>query len=413
MIQSSRIPTPRISNMTSPGQLYALNPAIAALTPAASMQLSEKVKALIANGHNVVDLTIGEPDFETPMAVKQAAIKAIGRNNTHYVNGRGLPQLRARIARKLREDNGIACDAENILVTPGAKFAIYVAVRTLMAAGDEAIVLDPSWVSYGSILQAAGATTRALELSYEDGYRITAAGLESMRSERTRLLIVNSPNNPTGRVLTRDEAEAIAAFVLRHDLCVIADEIYEKIVFDGRPHISLGAMAEIADRVITINGLSKSAAMTGWRIGYLCANAGLVDRIYMLYQHVATCISGFAQEAALVALDCVDEVTAMRAAYEFRRDLFVERLQQVPGVVCRAPQGAFYAWVGFDLPGMSSAEICEYLLDNARVASVPGEAYGLGGANCVRFSLAASEDQLREAARRITDAMYKRVRASA
>lgn len=386
---------------------YMFNPCVDALAPAASIQLAEKAKTLAAAGQTIFDLTIGEPDFDTPASIKEAAIRAIARNNTHYVNGRGILPLRERIAAKLHEENGIACAPENVLVTPGAKSAIYVAVRTLIGAGDEAIVLDPSWVSYASIIQASGGIVRSVELPYDDGHRITLTKLEAARSDRCRLLIVNSPNNPTGRMLNSGEAQAIAEFASRHKLYVVADEIYEKIAFDGRLHISLGAIPEIADRVITVNGLSKSAAMTGWRVGYLCADAELVDKMYMLYQHMLTCISGFTQEAAVVAFDCTGEIEAMRAAYEGRRNLFVESLQNVPGVVCRVPEGTFYSWAYFDHPTMTSAQICDFLLEEARVASVPGEAYGLGGAHCVRFSLATSEDLLQEAAERIGVAVKK------
>ena len=229
---------------------YKFNPYIDALAPAASIQLAEKAKTLAAAGQTIFDLTIGEPDFDTPASIKEAAIRAIARNNTHYVNGRGILPLRERIATKLREENGIACANENILVTPGAKSAIYVAVRTLIGAGDEAIVLDPSCVSYASIIQASGGIVRSVELPYDDGHRITLTKLEATRSDRCRLLIVNSPNNPTGRMLDSGEAQAIADFASRHNVYVVADEIYEKIAFDGRPHISLGAIPQIADRVI-------------------------------------------------------------------------------------------------------------------------------------------------------------------
>lgn len=397
-----------LADKTRPGIDYRINPQIRGLHPAASIQLADRAKAMAAAGQTVFDLTIGEPDFDTPQRIKDAANRALANNNTHYVNGRGLLPLRHRIAGKLRDENAIACGAENILVTPGAKAAIYVAARTLLAEGDEAIVLDPSWVSYESIIQASGGVTRKVELPFADNHRITSERLEQAASARSRLLIVNTPNNPTGRMLTGDEVEAIADFALRHDLCVIADEVYEKIAFDGRKHLSLGSIERIADRVITVNGFSKSAAMTGWRVGYLCAHARLVERIYMLYQHMATCISGFSQEAALVALDCADEIDAMRAAYERRRDIFVQALDAIPGVTCRAPEGAFYAWACFDLPVMTSAEICEFLLEKAQVASVPGEAYGLGGEQCVRFSLATSEDVLKQAVARISEAMLNR-----
>lgn len=394
-----------MQELTTPSRTFSLNPQIDEIEPSLSIHLAERAKAIAASGRRICDLTIGEPDFDTPTIVKEAAVTAIRANNTHYVNGRGIPALRERIAQKLCDENQIPCKAQNILVTPGAKSAIYISVRTLLAPGDEAIVLDPSWVSYAPIVQAAGGVVRRVCLPYEDGHRITMHSLESALTSKSRLLIVNSPNNPTGRVLTEEEAQIIARFVSRNNLFVIADEIYEKIIFDCRPHISLGAMPEIADCVVTVNGLSKSVAMTGWRIGYLHGNRELVDKVYMLYQHMLTCISGFAQEAAIAAFDCHSEIEMMRLAFETRRNSFVSLLNQIPGIACRRPEGAFYAWARVGGHNMGSIAFCEFLLERAGVAAVPGIAYGTECEECVRFSLACSDAILDEAADRIATAL--------
>lgn len=381
------------------------NKDIDAMQPSASIVFSEKAKRLAAEGKEVLSLTIGEPNFDTPKAVVEKAVEQMRAGNTHYCAGRGLPVLRKRIAKKLREENGIQVTEDEILVTPGAKFAIYVVVRTLLNQGDEAIVLDPCWVSYSAIITAAGGKAVSVELPFETKHEITMELLESGVSEKTRLLILNTPNNPTGRMLNEKEAAIVAEFAKKHDIFVISDEIYEKIVFDGNKHISLAANPEIADRVITINGLSKCAAMTGWRVGYLAGPKAIVDKINMLYQHAMTCIAGFAQEAAAVALDCTEEVEMQRSAFENRRDAFIKILSQSPAIQVHVPEGAFYAWVKFDYKGMSGAEICDYLLDTTGVLGVPGFAYGKGGDDCIRFSLATDDKTLLEAARRIVKAV--------
>ncbi len=386
---------------------YCFNQYIDALKPSASIALAGKANALAASGREILNLTIGEPNFATPAAVVETAVNAIREGDTHYKPGRGIQPLRERIAQKLREENGIACDAANVLVTPGAKFAIYAAVCTLLNAGDEAIVLDPCWVSYSAMIQAAGGVVKAVECSYDTNHVITLELLESAWTPKTRLLIVNTPNNPTGRMLSEREAADIAAFAKKHRVYVIADEIYEKIVYDGNRHISLGANAEIADLVVTVNGLSKCAAMTGWRIGYLTGTKEIVDKIYMLYQHALTCISGFGQQAAVTAFDCTAELAQLRAAFERRRNRFAETISASPAIRCRKPEGAFYAWANFDYKGMDGYAISDYLLETTGVMGVPGDAYGQGGKTCIRFSLAASDAVIDAAAARIADAMSK------
>lgn len=383
---------------------YIINHYIDALTDSASMALAEKARSMKAAGDDIINLTIGEPDFDTPDPVVQAAVKAMHAGDTHYVSGWGIPGLRKRIAQKMREENNISCDASNILVTPGAKFAIYAAVRTLLNEGDEAIILDPSWVSYESIILAAGGIPKRVKLSFSDNYTITEQKLEAACTNRSKLLIINTPNNPTGRMLTEEEADVIVAFVKRHNIIVISDEIYEKIIFDQNKHISLGSYSCIADRVLTVNGLSKCVAMTGWRLGYLVGDTELISKIYMLFQHSITCVSGFIQHAAITAFDCTAEMEQIRNIFEKRRNAFIEALKQVPCVTCNYPQGTFYAWVHIDWKSMDSYKLCDYQLTKTGVMGVPGQSYGLGGDQCIRFSFASSEEVLREAAARIFEA---------
>lgn len=383
------------------------NTDISRIIPSASVAQMERAKQMVSEGIDLIDLSGGEPDFPTPAPIVDAACEELRKGNTHYVAGSGLPILREKLVKELSEKYSIPCKANQILVTPGAKFGIYLAVRTLVNKGDEVLYLEPGWVSYPSIVIASGGVPVPVPLRYEDNYRLTRQMLESRVTSRSKLLIINTPNNPTGRVLTAEETQVIADFVKAHDLYLISDEIYSRIVYDGYTHISPASLPEITDQVITINGFSKSAAMTGWRIGYMCMCPEIFSKVMKLYQHTMTCISGFSQMAAVRALECEKEMEMMQQSYKKRRDLFFSRLNVIDGVEARLPEGSFYAWVHFDLPGMDSSAICSYLLEEALVAGVAGEAYGSGGSQCVRFSFASSEKHLLQAVERIEKAVQK------
>ncbi|MBO5556578.1 MAG: pyridoxal phosphate-dependent aminotransferase [Oscillospiraceae bacterium] len=383
-----------------------MNHRLEQMKPSASMMFMGRAKEMQKIDPTVIGLAGGEPDFATPDRISMAAIRALTEGYTHYVVGPGLPELRAAIAKKLREENGIRCDENCILVTPGGKNAIYLAIQALLNEGDEAIILDPAWVSYEPIIQAAGGVPVHVKLNWQQNYRITAEALEAAVTEKTRVLIVNYPNNPTGRILHEDEADVLEAFLLRHpQVYLLSDEVYEKILFDGNKTISMGSRPAVADRVITMNGFSKSVAMTGWRMGYLACNKEVFQAAYKLYQHSLSCISGFLQKGAVEAFNCQREIEDMCAIYEQRRDLFIDILNSTPGVRCVKPEGAFYAWVYYDLKGMDSAEICEYLLEKARVVGMPGTAYGEERVACMRFSFANATDELIDAANRIKEAI--------
>lgn len=388
---------------------YRFNETICKIPPSASLFIGEKAKAMRASSVDVITLATGEPDFDTPDRARLAGIRAIVEGRTHYTESRGIKPLREAIAQTLQRENGIACGADNILLSPGGKYAIYETVRTLIdpGKGQEVMILNPCWVSYAPIVLAAGGVPVGVELSFADHYRITPEALERCVSDRTRLLIINYPNNPTGCILSREEAEILADFAQEHDILILSDEVYGRIVYDGVRSVSPASIDRLADRVITINGFSKSAAMTGWRLGYLCAPKEIVDMVQMLNQHTISCLSDFGMEAALASLTCQAEMDAMVESYRRRRDFFVAGLNQIPGVICHMPQGAFYAWAKVDLAGKSGNEIAAYLLEEARVATVPGEAYGLGGESCIRMSFATAENDLREALRRMDAAIRK------
>ena len=388
---------------------YLFNRSISSIPASASLAINEKAKAMRAAGKDVITLAAGEPDFDTPDRARIAGIRAISEGHTHYTESRGIRPLREGIARMLREDRGIDCTADNILMAPGGKYAIYETVRTLIDPGEgqEVMILNPGWVSYAPIVSAAGGVPVGVELTFEENYHITRQALEKVVSPRTRLLIMNYPNNPTGCVLSREEAACIADFALDHELLILSDEVYSTIVYDGAESVSPASIARVADHVITVNGFSKCAAMTGWRLGYICAPREIVDMVQMLNQHTMSCLSEFAMEAALEALQCKDETAAMVESYRHRRDFFVAGLNSIPGVTCHVPKGTFYAWAKIELDGKNSQEIADYLLEEAGVATVPGDAYGLGGTCCIRMSFATAEDDLRKALRRMDAAIRK------
>lgn len=384
------------------------NQNIEAMQPSRSIVIMAKAKKMKAADPEIIDLSGGEPDFATPDRICMEMFRYVSQGYTHYTVGPGLPELRERIARKLWEENHCDYRAEHVMVAPGGKFAIYMAVRALLNPGDEAIFLNPGWVSYPSIIQASGGVPVAVALDHDENYRITQAVLEAAYTPKTKLLIINYPNNPTGRVLQPQDMAAIKAFMKQHpDIWLLSDEMYERIVYEGAESISPASDGELFSRVITVNGFSKSVAMTGWRIGYLAAPSELVQRANKLFQHTISCVSGFIQKAAVVALDCTDEIEWMRKQYDERRNFFIAALNEIEGVSCSMPDGAFYAWVSFDVPGMDSEQICEYILNEAKVVGVPGISYGEEKKTCMRFSFAADNQSLHQAAKNIAAAMKK------
>ncbi len=384
-----------------------MNRKLELMRPSASMALMARAKEMQKTDPGVIGLAGGEPDFPTPARITEAAIRSLRAGNTHYTVGPGIPELREAIAKKLREENGVFCDEDCILVTPGGKNAIYLAVHAVLNEGDEAIILDPSWVSYEPIVLSAGGVPVRVKLDYRSDYRLSRELLENAVTEKTRLLIVNYPNNPTGRILHADEADMLERFLQDHpEVLLLSDEVYEKIVY-GEKSVSMGSRKAVADRVVTVNGFSKCAAMTGWRMGWLACSPELFRGVFRLYQHSVTCMSGFLQAGAAEAFSCEKEMEEMRAAYERRRDLFCGILDSIPGVRCPRPEGAFYAWAFFDVGGMTSDEMCAYLMERARVVGMPGTAYGEENTACMRFSFANAADELETAANRIRDAILQ------
>lgn len=378
-----------------------MNKDIEQIASSASMDLIAKAKSLKASGVDVIGLAGGEPDFDTPKAIKEKAIEELLKGNTHYAVGKGLPRLRKKIAHKLQRDNGINISSENIIVTPGAKMAIYLAVRACINPGDEVLIPTPSWVSYTEIVRAASGVPIEVSLSPDDNYAIKKSVLGQYISEKTRMIILCSPNNPTGRMINEQEIEEIIEFVRGRDIVILSDEVYEKIAYIDRA-LSPGSYEELEDKTITVNGFSKAYAMTGWRLGYLAGPQKYVDVINKLYTHTITGTSPFIQEAAIVALDCDEEVAAMRKEYTRRKEYFVSELNNIPEIKVLEPEGAFYAWCKFTNIDNPAGE----LLEKSRVVGVPGNAYGTGFESYVRFSFASSLDELEKAVYRIKNLMH-------
>ncbi len=361
------------------------------------MKMGQIAKKLQTEGKSVLNFSLGEPDFKTPGHICEAAKRALDFGYTHYVSSVGVDELREAIAGKIREENKVDVSAENVIVTPGAKQAIYELMMSVLDDGDEVILLDPAWVTFESAVKLAGGNPKWVKRVEEE---INYASLESAVSENTKLIVINSPNNPAGYVLSDNELKEIAEFAIDHDLLVLSDEIYEKIIY-GRKHVSIASFDGMQARTVIINGFSKTYAMTGWRIGYAVApTTEILEGMLKIQQHSVTCAPAIAQSAALTALnspqDCVNEMVEQ---FKRRRDAIVKRLNEI-GLRCLNPEGAFYAFVSTSNYG-NDIEFTERLLKEAYIVVTPGSAFGVAGKNYVRFSFAASIEDILEGMERI------------
>ncbi len=369
-----------------------------------TIAMNDKAKQLAAEGHDVIGLAGGEPDFDTPPHIVEAALKAIRDGETRYAApSKGIRPLLEAIAQKLERDNAVRVNPmSDIIVTPGGKLALFLALKAMLDPGDEVLIPAPYWVSYPSITTMVGGVPVAVETSSADGYQLRLEQLRERLSPRTKAIIINSPCNPTGHVLSSAELEAVASLALEADLYIISDEIYEKLNFDGKPVRSLAAIPEIADRVVIINGMSKAYAMTGWRLGWLAGPSPLMSAAGSFNSQTATSAATFTQHAAVAALtgpqDCVE---VMRQSYEERRDFMVAGFNSIPNMSCPAIDGAFYAFPKVDETGKTSEEVANIILDEAVVVGVPGSAFGVTQDAHIRFSFAEDFNKLKAAVERI------------
>jgi aspartate/methionine/tyrosine aminotransferase len=369
-----------------------------------AFEVLAKARALEARGREIVHLEIGEPDFDTPPAIVAAGVAALERGETHYTPSAGVIELREAIALYLKERRGVRADPGQVIVTPGAKPIMFYALLALLDEGDEAIYPDPGFPIYASMIDFAGARGVPLALREENGFQPDLDELRRLLTPRTKVLVLNSPNNPTGGVLSRDAIRDIAAIARERDLWVLTDEIYGELVYDGE-HRSIAIEEGMAERTILLDGFSKTFAMTGWRLGYGVFPRSLVEPVAKLVTNSVSCTATFVQRAGTVALTSrPPEVDRMIAEFRRRRDAVVKGLNAVPGINCSAPQGAFYVFPNVRSLGLrSSAEVADRLLDEAGVATLAGTCFGAAGEGYLRLSYANSLANLDKALSRIAD----------
>ena len=373
-----------------------------ALQPSLTLAIAARAKALKADGRDICSLSAGEPDFDTPAFIRQAAAQALESGLTRYGPAAGEPALREAIAQKLTQENQVPTSADQVLVTNGGKQALYNLFQVLLEPGDELLLPAPYWLSYPEMARVAGASVRLIPSSAAEGFRLDPERLEAAITPASKLLVLNSPGNPTGTVLSRSDLEAIAEVLRRHpQVAVVCDEIYEFLLAPGHSHHSFAAVApDLADRIFTVNGFAKGWAMTGWRIGWLAGNSAALKAASALQSQSTSNVCTFAQYGALAAVSGSREcVQTMAAQFSHRRQLLSDGLQAINGVQLLPPQGAFYAFPNISSSGLDSMVFCERLLEEQGLAVVPGGAFGDN--DCIRLSCAASDATIEDGLARL------------
>ena len=378
-----------------------MNKVISAIPPSVSLAITSTAKALAASGESVCSFAAGEPDFDTPEVIKKATVEALQRGETKYTPAVGLLSLREAIAEKLQAENGLIYAANEIVVSDGAKHSLFNVFMAILNAGDEVIIPAPYWLSYPEMVKIAGGVPVIVTAEESQGFKLTPEALEASVTDRTRAVVINSPSNPVGIIYSGVELEALAAVAVKHDFLIIADEIYEKMVYDGVEHVSIGSFGkEVFDRTVTVNGFSKAFSMTGWRLGYFAAPAVISKVAGTLQSHSTSGPNTFAQYGAIAALKSAEaDVAKMVATFADRRDFMFEKLSAVKGLTCIKPQGAFYMFPNISSFGIGSLEFSEKLLTEVKVAVVPGAAFGADGN--IRMSYACSKENITEGIERI------------
>lgn len=382
-----------------------------------TMALSALIKKLKAEGNDVLSFSAGEPDFDTPEFIKKAAIKAIHANFTRYTANEGDPNLLKAIVNKLAKDNDLHFEQKNILVSNGAKHSIYNVLMAICNPGDEVIYQSPYWVSYPEMVKLTGAKSVVIETHAEENFKITPEQLTKAITPKTKVFLFNTPSNPTGAFYSKSEILALAEILKQREIFIVSDEIYEKIVFDDEKHFAIGSIEELRDKTITINGVSKAYAMTGWRIGYAAGNEQVIKLARNLQSHSTSNACSISQAATVAALTLhSEEIEKMVVAFQKRRDFIVEELNRIDGIHCPLPKGAFYVF--FDVSKfygkttdhtqiVDSASFCDYMLKEELVGLVPGIAFG--NDKCVRMSYACSYEEIFDGITRIKKALNKLV----
>jgi aspartate aminotransferase len=383
--------------------MKSLSNLLESVPPSPTTMMMQKGRELAAAGHDIINLAGGEPDFDTPAHIQEAAFAAIRAGDTHYPPAFGTPALLEAIVAKLARENNVHHMTPNhIMVTAGGKFALYAALAATVNPGDEVLVLDPSWVSYAPMVQLNRGAPVRVPLPADQNFTLTEDLLRRYVTDKSKLIMVNSPNNPTGRVLSRAEIDALVKVAVEADLYVLSDEIYEHILFDGAVHYSLAAEPGMAERTIIVNGFSKGYAMTGWRLAWLAGPLPVIKLARSFQTQSLTSAASFAMAAGVAALngpqDCVHEMTA---AYAARRRFVLDALEEIPGVECPPIEGAFYVFPKFTQTNKGSLEIAQILLEKGLIASTPGIAFGDAGEGHVRFSIATHMTDLERTVERL------------
>lgn len=373
-----------------------LSSRLASITPSLTLAIDSKAKALLAQGVNVCSFAAGEPDFETPAHIKEAACKAIESNFTHYTPSAGIPELREALSHKFKTDNNLDYAPSEIVVSNGAKQSCFNAIMACVGEGDEVIIPAPYWLSYPEMVRLAGAEPIIVPTTAENNWKMTAEDFENAMSPRTKMIIINSPGNPTGAVYTKEELRAIVEVAADEEILILSDEIYEHLIYDEAKHVSVASLTpEARDLTITVNGFSKAYAMTGWRLGYLGAPKKIAEAIDSLQSHSTSGPCSFAQKGALAAITSSQQcVVDMREEFNVRREYMFQRISNIPNLSAVKPEGAFYILASIDKLGLSSSNFADRLLSKANVAVVPGIAFG--DDKTIRLSYATGLDIIKE-----------------
>jgi len=373
-----------------------------------AFEVLARARELEAQGREIIHLEIGEPDFDTPPHIVQAAIQALRQGHTHYTPSAGIPELRATVAQEVARTRHITVDPQQVVITPGAKPIMFFSLLALCQEGDEVIYPNPGFPIYESMINFVGAVPVPFRLREEDGFRIDREEFPTVVTPRTRLIILNSPQNPTGSVLGQEDLEVIAQCALQTQAMVLSDEIYSRILYDGE-HRSIASLPGMAERTIVLDGFSKAYAMTGWRLGYGVMPHPLAGQMAKLMVNSTSCTAAFTQRAGIEALRGPQgAVEEMVAAFRERREVIVQGLNDIPGFRCRPPRGAFYAFPNIEGSGLTSAEMQDVLLEEAGVATLAGTSFGAYGEGFLRLSYANSVPNIRQALERIREAIGRR-----
>ncbi len=372
-------------------------------------KMMERAHELERQGKPIIHLEIGEPDFDTPSHIKRAAASSLEAGMVHYTSNYGIPELRSAIAEKLRRDNQLEYDpGSEIIVTVGANEAVFLAVMAVVNPGDEVLVPDPSWLHYYHCITLAGGRPVSVPLREENGFRLHPQDVEQAITERTRMLIVVTPHNPTGAVLREDDLATLSAIACKRNLLVLADEIYERLVYDSAKHFSIGRLPGMRQRTLTVNGFSKAYSMTGWRLGYVAGPREIMDVLIRVHQYTTVCATSFAQSGAVAAYRGPQEfVEDMRLEFAERRRLMLDHLERIPGVTCARPEGAFYAFPSIRAFGRPSEALAMHLLEDGLIATVPGSAFGTNGEGYLRLAYSNSRGKIEEAMERMQQSLAR------